>query len=488
MRKSGISKFLLLLVVLTLFATPMLAFAQGGEGEHPLKGQTIDMAILGIGGWIPSSLAVTLAQEEFAPYALENYGYTVNFSFQEAPFSNLFQKAATSLATGSQEFNIIISDSQWLGAFAEPWWIVNISDLIAGDFTQYGEIEWYDPVVQQAYMTYPDGTDQIWGLPETGDVVVLYVNKEMLLDEEERAAFLAEYGWELPATYEDWFDVDFDMFEQIAAFFTRPEEDLYGTAMQYSKEYDFMTMFLYPFMFSNGGEIWNPETGDVYGILNSDINAEAMVTNKRWLNYQPPGALNYGIPDVVDVFTQDKVFSGFQWAAMGAGMIPAGMEDKYMVVVPPGARMEDGSVQRIWSIGGQPWVINANNDEAHMRVTHDFLNWWYLPETQIMFNQGGGNPATAEALNSEGYDDIQVWNRAYKDMLTMETARDFWHEPTYAEMLAIQQEGWTAYAAGQVTDAANTLNWIACQQQEILFDSGRTETPAPAECADITLE
>jgi len=486
MRKFGFRKLVLLVVAFSLCLTPTLVSAQ--EGEHPLKGETIDMAILGIGGWIPSMVAVQLAQEEFAPYALENYGYTVNWSFQEAPFASLFQKAATSLATGSQEFNIIVSDSQWLGAFAEPGWIVNISDLIAGDFPQYGEIEWYDPVVQKAYQFYPDGTETIWGLPQTGDVVVLYVNQELLLNEDERAAFEAEYDWTLPATYEDWFDIDFDQFEQIAAFFTRPEEDLYGTAMQYSKEYDFMTMFLYPFMFSLGGDIWDPATGDVWGILNSDVNAQAMEINKRWLNYQPPGALNYGIPDIVDVFTQDKVFSGYQWAAMGAGMIPEGLEDKYMVVVPPGARQEDGSVKRVWSIGGQPWVINANNDEAHMRVVHDFLNWWYLPETQIRFNEVGGNPATALALNSEGYDDIQVWNRAYKDMLTEETARDFWHEPTYSEMLAVQQEGWTAFASGQVTDAKNTLDWIACQQQEILYDAGRTDNPAPDECDDIELD
>ncbi len=111
-------------------------------------------------------------------------------------------------------------------------------------------------MVSKAYQYYPAGSDTIWGLPETGDVVVLYVNKEMLLNPDERAAFSAEYGWELPETYEDWYDIDFDQFEQIAAFFTRPEEDLYGTAMQYSKEYDFMTMFLYPSC-SKGGDIWD---------------------------------------------------------------------------------------------------------------------------------------------------------------------------------------------------------------------------------------
>ena len=85
---------------------PLSALAQE---DHPLAGQTFDMTILGIGGWLPSSLGVEMAQELFAPYAQENFGYSVNFSFSEAPFSQLFQKAAASLATRSNEFNIIIA-------------------------------------------------------------------------------------------------------------------------------------------------------------------------------------------------------------------------------------------------------------------------------------------------------------------------------------------------------------------------------------------
>ncbi len=274
----------------------------------------------------------------------------------------------------------------------------------------------------------------------------------------------------------------------MAEFFTRPEEDLYGTVMQYSREYDFMTMYLYPFMFSLGGDIWDPETRQVWGILNSEVNAEAMEWNRRFLNYQPPGAINYGISENVDAFTQGKVFSAFQWAAVGLSMITEENRDNVMVVPPPGFETEDGEIRRVYSIGGQPWVINAFNDEAHMRVALDFLVWWYLPETQLEYARRGGNPTDAVTLNSEGFDDINPWNRAYRYMLREDRARDFWHEPNYSEMLAVQQEGWTAYASGQVDDAMNTLNWIACQQQQILYENGRSEVEPPAECADITLE
>ena len=65
--------------------------------EHPLAGQSIEMNILGIAGWVPSSLGVKMSPL-FADFVKEKYGYNVSFAFAEAPFSDLFQKAATSLA------------------------------------------------------------------------------------------------------------------------------------------------------------------------------------------------------------------------------------------------------------------------------------------------------------------------------------------------------------------------------------------------------
>ena len=59
-------------------------------------------------------------------------------------------------------------------------------------------------------------------------------------------------------------------FEKVAEFFTRPDKQLWGTAMQYSRVYDFCTCYLYPFMWSQGGEVWDPKTGQVEGILNRD--------------------------------------------------------------------------------------------------------------------------------------------------------------------------------------------------------------------------
>lgn len=451
--------------------------------EHPLAGQSIEMNILGIAGWLPSSLGQKMSPM-FADYVKERYGYDVSFGFAEAPFADLFQKAATSLATRSQEYNIIISDSQWLGALAQPGWILQLDDIIARNKNL--QLDWYSQTVVDTYMTYPDGSDKHWGLPQEGDVIVLYVRKDMLEDPEEQQAFQQRYNMKLPQTFEDFEDLSMEDFTKVAEFFTRPDDNLWGTASQYSRVYDFVTCYLYPYMWSQGGEVWDAKTGQVEGILNSEINARAMEQYKGMLKYQPSGALNYGIAEIVDIFTQGKVFSAFQWAAVGLSMITEENRDKVMVVPPP--KFGKGAdAKRIYTMGGQPWVINAFNDDAKMRVAIDFMNWWYLPDTTLEFAKRGGNPCDKATLSNPDFDAIHPWNRAYKYMLEPGRARDFWHHPRYSEMLAVQQEGFTSYMTGTTKDPMQALDYIACQQQQILYDAGTAQERPSDACATTSL-
>lgn len=457
-----------------------MTFAGRAMAEaHPLAGQKIDMTILGIAGWGPSSLGVAMSPL-FAEYTKANYGYDVTFAFQEAPFSDLFQKAATSLATKSQEFNIIISDSQWLGALAQPGWILNLNDVIKNNPGL--QLDWYSKAVVDTYMTYPDGTDQIWGLPQEGDVEAMFVRKDMLEDPAEQAAYEAKTGNKLPQTWEDFAELNMEQFEAIADFFTRPDAGLWGFSQQYSRVYDFATCAFNNFLWSRGGATWDPATGQIEGILNTPENAASLVEFKRWLKYQPPGATNFGIGEGIDVFTQGKVFSQIQWAAVGGAMITEELKGKVLVVPPP----KHGD-KRVMSMGGQPWVINAFNDDAHMRVAIDFMNWWYLPETTLEFAKRGGNPCDKATLSRDDFNDINPWNRTFKYMLEDGRSQDFWHDPKYSEMLAIQQEGYSAFVTDQSTDAQKVMDYIACAQQAILFDEGVTKTEASGMCASTSL-
>ena len=475
-----------LLIAFTVFvACVFLSSDLWAQNRVNLRGKTINMTILGIGGWLPSRLGVDMSPI-FEKWAKEKYGYEAKFSFQESPFTSLYQKAAVSLATHSQQFNIIISDSQWLGALSTAGWIVKMNSLIAQS-PILSKVKWWDPICQVSYQSYPDYSNQLWGLPEEGDVLVLYVRKDLVQDPTNQEQFKAKYGFDLPSTAEAYQHLTFDKYLKVCEFFTRPDQGLYGVAIQYSKEYDFMTGSLYPFIWSMGGEIWDYKTKNVWGILNTDTNAKALETMVSLEKYGPPGMTDYGIGQVLDAFTQGKVATAYQWSAVGGGMITPDLKDKVFIVPIPGF-MVDGKFTSITSLGGQPWVINAFNDAAHMQVAKDFMDWWYLKDTQLEYARRGGDPCSKEVLDSPGFDNIQPWFKTYKFALTTEHAKDFWHQPQYAEMLALQQEAFTAFATGAAHDARSVLDYVAAQQQHILYDAGATKTPPPPNWESIQMK
>jgi multiple sugar transport system substrate-binding protein len=239
------------------------------------------------------------------------------------------------------------------------------------------QVEWYSNLVMNGYMRYPDGSSNIYGLPQEGDVLVLYVRKDMLENPKEQAAFKSKYHKDLPQTFEDFDKITWADYQTIMEFFTRPAEGLYGISLQYSKEYDDFSCYYYPFLFSRGHQIWDSQKKNVQGILNTDQNAAALEEFVALKKYCPPGADHVGIPEMADLFTQGKVFSCIQWAAMGPSMIPSTLKGKVIVVPPPA--FKEG---RTYTLGGQPWVVNAFNDKNNMQAVVDFLSWWYLPETQ----------------------------------------------------------------------------------------------------------
>ncbi|MEM8862253.1 MAG: sugar ABC transporter substrate-binding protein, partial [Chloroflexota bacterium] len=130
----------------------------------------------------------------------------------------MFQKVAPTLAAGSQEFNLIISDSQWLGALAEPRWIVRAEDVY--ELNPDLDIKPYSSLVTNTYQVYPDGSGQRWGFPQMPDTQGVFLRKDMLDDPAEQAAFKEQYGYDLPTTYEEYADMTIEDYEDVFGFFT----------------------------------------------------------------------------------------------------------------------------------------------------------------------------------------------------------------------------------------------------------------------------
>lgn len=447
-----------------------LAGTQGDE----MRGKSIEMSFAVIAGWPPSQAPIELFPD-FAAFAKEKYGYTVTVRKTEAPFGELFQKIAPTLAARSQEYNIMVSDSQWLGALAEPGWIVRADDVYA--VVPELDIEPFSSLVRDTYQVYPDGSGQRWGFPQMPDTQGLFIRIDVM--EQEAENYKKETGNDLPLTYEELSKLTVQDWEPIWKYFNG-KNGMAATAIQQSKEYDFFSCAYHPYVYATGGDIWDPATGNVVDVLNTDANAKMLEYFRSLQQYQPRGSQDFGIGSIIDLFTQGKVMTAFQWLAVGLFMVPKELEGKVIAIPHPRIDFEGGPDEVIGAMGGQPWVLNKFNDDDHMRVAIDFLKWWYTDETQKKFLAKGGLPWSKKGIENPLFEgDPPPWFKPFVYMLEEGRSRDFWHLPEYAELLAIQQEAYNGYAAGQYNDAKSVLDSIAARQQALLFEKGRTSTPVP---------
>jgi multiple sugar transport system substrate-binding protein len=447
-----------------------LAGTQGNE----MAGKSVELSFAVIAGWPPSQAPIELFPD-FAAFAKEKYGYTVTARKTEAPFGELFQKIAPTLAAKSQEYNIMIVDSQWLGALSEPGWIVRADDVYA--VAPELDIEPYSSVVRTTYQIYPDGSNQRWGFPQMPDTQGMFVRIDIL--EKEAENYKRETGNELPLTYEELSKLTVQQWEPIWKYLNG-KNGMAATAIQQSKEYDFFSCAFHPYVYATGGDIWDPTTGNVVGVLNTDANAKMLEYFRSLQQYQPAGSQDFGIGSIIDLFVQGKVVTAFQWLAVGLFMVPPELQGKVIAIPHPRIEFEGGPPEVIGAMGGQPWVLNKFNDDDRMRAAVDFLKWWYTDETQKKFLAKGGLPWSKKGIENPLFEgDPPPWFKPFVYMLEEGRSRDFWHLPEYAELLAIQQEAYNGYAARQYNDAKSVLDYIAAKQQALLFEKGRTSTPVP---------
>ncbi|MGP1397092.1 MAG: extracellular solute-binding protein [Inquilinaceae bacterium] len=224
----------------------------------------------------------------------------------EFPFGELYPKYLTAMVAGEASFDVITFAPAWTPDFA-PY----LSEM--PDAIKQTE-EWKDihPVYSERLMVWDGKT-----LSQTidGDLHSLSYRTDLFSDPDEQAAFSAEYGYDLAAP-ETW-----DQYYDIAEFFTRPDENLWGTAEAFRRGgQQFWFFFSHAASYTNhpdnpGSMFFDPETMDAQ--VNNPGWLKALEDYIRSVEYSPPGALNFSSGDIRTAFAGGTVAMNFDWGDTG---------------------------------------------------------------------------------------------------------------------------------------------------------------------------
>ena len=171
----------------------------------------------------------------------------VRIELDSQPYNALQQKVFAELGSQSPFYDIIIVDTPWMPAvtnqieplisYIEDETLTDPELLALDDFIPK---VFYDTAVYNhpdSHLEFPgdqsvidvqaieDAGFDIFGLPLQANALTMSYRSDLFGDPDEQAAFEAEYGRPLTVP-ETW-----DEFVEVAQFFTRPDENLYGTTL-----------------------------------------------------------------------------------------------------------------------------------------------------------------------------------------------------------------------------------------------------------------
>ena len=374
----------------------------------------------------------------------------------QIPWPNFQDKVFTAFVGKSDLYDIVIGDSQWLGRNSQGKNYINLTDWINENI----DVDAIYGPAMTAFAEYPKGSGTYWALPAEVDAAGYVYRKDLFEDPKEMAAFEKKYGYALapPKTY--------DQLRDIAEFFTRPDDDLYGIATWYSKEYDGITMGFQQVMWSFGGTYGDAETYKVAGHLNSEDAAKALEFYTDLLQFAPPDAPNYYWSETLNAYNSGKVAMAMNYFAFFPGVINPEVNkishDKSGFFIAPA-----GPKGHYISIGGQGMSISSYSKNKDL--AKQYMKWFMQKPVQEKWAALGGFTPHKEVLQSDTFKMATPFNEAFA--ASFPYLRDFWAVPEYAELLDACQTHWNA-AISKIESPKEALDAIARKHEIIFEDAG----------------
>ena len=365
--------FLIFFLVMpfVLFAGGKQEESIGETGEQtvakPYEGKVIHLAAQG---------------DQFAPYMKvlsqqfeEKTGAKVEVDI--LGYVELQQKITQDYATDTNQYVLATVDIVWTGEFAEKGWTVELSSLIKRD---EAEIDTAD--ILPVMWTMGTWKDKVIAFPMSGYANNLIYNKEYFDDPQEQKAFKAKFGYDLkpPATMDELAD--------IAGFFTRPDDNMYGLVANGARgpavAQDWME-----YMRGFGGQIVD-ESGNV--TLDSpeclaSLNFFVDIFDK----WAPPGAIGYWWDDRETSYRTGQSIMQSSWSIARAGYddtsisLVAGKTALAVTPTVPG-------INALYGIGGWGIGINADSSAEEQEIAWEYIKWITSPEAQKQWLLNDGQP------------------------------------------------------------------------------------------------
>ena len=376
----------------------------------------------------------------------------------QTPWGDFYTRVGTEWAAKGTSYDLIVGDSQWVGQGVTQGHYVDMTDFMVSNGLDKSVTE----ATLRYYGEYPQGSGNYYAYPTEGDANGWAYRKDLFENPDEQAAFMAKYGYALDVP-ETW-----DQLRDIAEFFTRPDDGLYGVGIYTQDDYDAITMGYENVMFSYGAN-WSDADNNVLGVVNSPEAVAALELYKELYSFAPPGTNDAFFQEMNDAYMNGQAAMIMNYFAFFPVLDSDQNPYKDSTGFFPMPKGPTG--ERYAALGGQGISINSYIDDTRQQAAFDFVKWFGQQDIQKRWAELGGYTCNIEVLQSDEFLNATPYNRAFAETMTF--VKDFWNIPEFGQLLEPTQRYLSGFVvAGQYDSAQEALDKLADEQDTILVDTG----------------
>ncbi|OSQ49429.1 ABC transporter substrate-binding protein [Thalassospira alkalitolerans] len=304
------------------------------DAAADLKGETIR----GVSESTPPSNYV---RDVLAPAFTEATGIKVEF--ETTSWDQMYDKAIKDMEANSGIYDFVYIEQDIIYSYLARDFLVDLSEALANK-----------PELKSADFSFDDFTTfidnfrnengDVFGVPMEAFIKVYLYRKDLFENPKEQAAFKEKYGYDLaPAK-------NFEQYRDIAEFFTRPGDQLWGTTVQAASGhpasfYEFFESIAPTYGVYNWGINLDAGAASVEngGQMNSELAKQALAYWVSLLDFAPPEATASTWDEVASTFAAGRAAQGWVYGENAAWIATnpekSTVVGKVGVTLPP---MNDG--------------------------------------------------------------------------------------------------------------------------------------------------
>jgi multiple sugar transport system substrate-binding protein len=404
--------------------------------------------------WDPANALVELSKDFTAKTGIQ-------MKYEFVPWPNFAQRMLNELNAKGKMCDLLIGDSQWIGSAATEGHYVKLNDFFDKNGIRMAD---FMPATVEGYATWPKGSKNYWALPAMGDAVAFTYRKDWFARPELRAEFKQKTSRDLepPKTW--------DEFKQIAQFFQNRSIDgkkVYGAALYTERGSEGITMGVTNTLYAYGFEYANPAKAyDMKGYVNSAGAVKGLKFYKELYDCcVPPGHSNAYMTEDLDAYKSGQVAMQMNFIAFFPGISKdpqVGGEKTGFFPIPKGDK-------QYAQLGGQGISVVKYSDKQAMAL--EYMKWFAQPAVQKKWWDAGGFTCLKQILETPGFENSTSYAKVFLD--SMKIVKDFWAEPSYAQLLLAMQNRVHDYVvAGKGTPNA-ALDALVKDWTEVFKEDGK---------------